>query len=161
MNDISPLNMNEPIFDVAQLAHVELLTPDLEGTLHFFKDLLGLQETERRAQSVYLRGYEEQYHHSLKVTAAPRAGLGHVAWRARSPQALERRVAAIEATGLGRGWIDGDVGHGRAYRFDTPEGHPMELLWDVDYFTASAGRRRPCAIVRQEASADRGASSPH
>ena len=39
MNDISPLNMNEPIFDVAQLAHVELLTPDLEGTLRFLKDL--------------------------------------------------------------------------------------------------------------------------
>ena len=143
MNDISLVTMNEPIFDVAQLAHVELLTPDLEGTLHFFKDLLGLQETERRAQSVYLRGYEEPYHHSLKVTAAPRAGLGHVAWRARSPQALERRVAAIEATGLGRGWIDGDVGHGRAYRFDTPEGHQMELLWDVDYVTASAGNETP------------------
>ena len=81
--------MDEPIFDVAQLAHVELLTPDLEGTLCFFKDLLGMQETERRAGSAYLRGYEEQYHHSLKVTAAPRAGLGHVAWRARSPQALD------------------------------------------------------------------------
>ena len=49
MNDMSPLNMMEPIFDVAQLAHVELLTPDLEGTLCFFKDLLGLEETERRA----------------------------------------------------------------------------------------------------------------
>jgi catechol 2,3-dioxygenase-like lactoylglutathione lyase family enzyme len=139
----SPLNVNEPIFDVAQLAHVELLTPDLEGTLCFFKELLGAQETERRDQSVYLRGYEEQYHHSLKVTAAPRPGLGHVAWRARSPQALERRVAAIEATGLRRGWIDGDVGHGPAYRFETAEGHRMELLWDVDYVTASAGQETP------------------
>jgi catechol 2,3-dioxygenase-like lactoylglutathione lyase family enzyme len=140
---MSPLNMNEPIFDVAQLAHVELLTPDLEGTLNFFRDLLGAQETERRGQSVYLRGYEEQYHHSLKVTAASHPGLGHVAWRARSPQALARRVAAIEATGLGRGWIDGDEGHGRAYRFNTPEGHPMELLWDVDYVTAAAGKETP------------------
>ena len=51
MKDISPLNMNEPIFDVAQLAHVELLTPDLEGTLHFFKDLLGVEETERSGLS--------------------------------------------------------------------------------------------------------------
>ena len=136
----SPRTGDEPIFDVAQLAHVELLTPDLEGTLRFFKDLLGLEETERSAQSAYLRGYEEQYHHSLKVTVAPRAGLGHVAWRARSPQALERRVAAIEATGLGRGWTIGDVGHGRAYKFETPEGHRMELLWDVDYVTAPAGK---------------------
>jgi catechol 2,3-dioxygenase len=138
---MSPMNANEPIFDVAQLAHVELLTPDLEGTLHFFKELLGMHETERHGGSVYLRGYEEQYHHSLKVTAAPRAGLGHVAWRARTPQGLERRVAAIEATGLGQGWIDGDIGHGPAYRFETPEGHSMELFWDVEYFTAPAGRK--------------------
>ena len=144
---MSPLTASEPIFDVAQLAHVELMTPDFDGTLRFFKDLLGMQETERQARSAYLRSYEEQYHHSLKVTAAPRAGLGHVAWRARSPQALERRVTAIEAAGLGRGWIERDAGHGRAYRFDSPEGHPMELLWDVDYVTASAGQQRLCAIV--------------
>ena len=44
---LPPRHADEPIFDVAQLAHVELLTPDLEGTLCFFKDLLGMQETER------------------------------------------------------------------------------------------------------------------
>ncbi|WP_027997401.1 VOC family protein [Sinorhizobium arboris] len=134
---------SEPIFDVAQLAHVELLTPDFDGTLYFFKDLMGMQETERHDRSAYLRGYEEQYHHSLKVTEAQHAGLGHVAWRTRSPQALERRVAAIEAAGLGRGWIDGDVGHGRAFSFETPEGHPMELLWDVDYVTVPSGQETP------------------
>ncbi len=136
----SPRNGDEPIFDIAQLAHVELLTPDLEGTLGFFKDLLGLEETERSARSAYLRGYEEQYHHSLKVTKAPRAGLGHAAWRVRTPRALQRRATAIEATGLGRGWIKGDLGHGRAYQFESPEGHRMELFWDVDYVTPPAGK---------------------
>jgi hypothetical protein len=110
----------EPIFDVAQLAHVEILTPKLNDTLWFFKDLLGLEETERSGKSVYLRAYEDYYHHSLKVTEADQPGLGHVAWRVTSPQALERRVQAIEAVGLGRGWIDGDHGHGRAYQFTTP-----------------------------------------
>jgi hypothetical protein len=38
--EMSSMNLNEPIFDVAQLAHVEVLTPALEGTLWFFKDLL-------------------------------------------------------------------------------------------------------------------------
>ncbi|MER8827593.1 VOC family protein [Mesorhizobium sp. M0938] len=132
--------LSEPIFDVAQLAHFELLTPDLDGTLRFFMDFMGMQETERRGKSAYLRGYEEQYHHSLKVSEAQHAGLGHVAWRTRSPQALERRVAAIEATGLGRGWIDGDAGHGRAFRFETPEGHQMELLWDIDYVSVPPGQ---------------------
>jgi catechol 2,3-dioxygenase len=130
----------EPIYDVAHLAHVELLTPDPDGSLSFFRDLLGMQETARAGGSVYLRGYEEQYHHTLKLTAAPHAGLGHVAWRSRSPQALERRVAAIEAAGLGDSWSDGDLGHGRAYRFTTPEGHPMEIFWDVEYVTAPPGQ---------------------
>jgi catechol 2,3 dioxygenase len=111
--------------------------------LDFLKNLLGLEETERSARSAYLRGYEEQYHHSLKVSKARRAGLGHVAWRVRTRQALQRRVTAIEATGLGRGWSDGDLGHGTAYQFETPEGHRMELFWDVDYVTPPAGKETP------------------
>lgn len=131
----------EPILDIVQLAHIELLTPDLEGSERFFKTMLGLQETARKGRSIYLRAYEEHYHHSLKLTAATQAGLGHVAWRARSPAALQRRVEAIEATGLGRGWIDGDLGHGKAFQFDTPAGHRWEIFYDVEYFAAAADDR--------------------
>ena len=126
----------EPINDVAQLAHVEYLTPKPDETLLFFKELLALEETERDGQSVYLRAYEDFYHHTLKVTESNEAGMGHCAWRASSPQALERRVQAIEASGLGKGWSDGDLGHGPAYQFETPDGHSMELLWEVDYYVA-------------------------
>ena len=83
-----------------------------------------MQETARTGGSVYLRGYEEQYHHSLKLTAAPQAGAGHVAWRSRSPQALERRVAAIEAAGLGRGWTDGDARPRPRLPLRDPRGSP-------------------------------------
>jgi catechol 2,3-dioxygenase len=122
----------EPCFDVAQLAHTELLTPKIEESLSFFRDILGMQETGRAGQSVYLRAFEESYHHSLKLTEAATAGMGHCAWRTSSPQALERRVAAVEATPFAGTWTDGDVGHGPAYAFRTPDGHEMELLWDVD-----------------------------
>ena len=124
---------NEHVFDIAQLAHVELLTPDPERTLWFFADLIGLQETTRDGQSVYLRAYEDFYHHTLKLTESPDAGLGHVAWRATSPEALERRVESIERSGLGIGWTDDQIGHGPAYRFSTPDGHLMEILWEVEY----------------------------
>jgi len=133
----------EPIFDVHQLAHVELLTPDPEGTLHFFRDLLGMEETTRQGNSVYLRAYEDWYHHTLKITEAPQAGLGHVAWRTSSRAALERRVKALEASGHGEGWHDGDLGHGPAYRFRTPDGHPMELLWEVEYAEIPEEKRSP------------------
>ena len=126
----------EPMFEVAQLAHVELFTPKPDDTLWFFKELLGLEESGREGQSVYLRAYEDFYHHTLKITESPQAGMGHVAWRTTSPQALERRARAIEATGLGKGWSDGDQGHGRAYQFTDPDGHNMEILWDVEYYKA-------------------------
>ncbi|MFN3335879.1 MAG: hypothetical protein ACK42I_00055 [Thermomicrobium sp.] len=41
-----------------------------------------------------------------------------------------------EPTGLGQGWIDGDVGHGPAYRFTTPKGHQMEISWEVEWYEA-------------------------
>lgn len=126
--------MQEPIFDTHQLAHVEVLTPKPEETLRFFTDLLGMEVTTRQGQSVYLRAYEDWYHHTLKITESKKAGLGHVAWRTSSPQALERRVKVLEASGYGIGWSEGDLGHGRAYRFTTPDGHPMEILWEVEYY---------------------------
>nr|WP_298818797.1 hypothetical protein [uncultured Chloroflexus sp.] len=62
--------MSEPMFDTHQLAHVEILTPKPDQTLWFFRDLLGMEVTTRQGQSVYLRAYEDWYHHTLKITEA-------------------------------------------------------------------------------------------
>lgn len=123
-------------FDVAQLAHVELLSPKPEETVHFFTEYMGLQVSDRQGQSVYLRAYEDFYHHTLKITESNQAGMKHVAWRTSSLEALERKVSELEKTGYGKGWTDGDLGHGESYQFYTPDGHLMELLWDVEYYEA-------------------------
>ena len=132
---------SEPLFEIAQLAHLEIYSPKPDETVWFFKELLGMEETERTGHSVYLRAYEDFYHHSLKVTEASQAGLGHVGWRTTSPQALTRRVEAIEATGHGLGWTDGDRGHGKAYQFTLPDGHRMELFWEVEYYQPPEEKR--------------------
>jgi catechol 2,3-dioxygenase len=131
----------EPIFDVAQLAHVEIFTPKPERTLWFFRDILGLSESARQGQSVYLRAYEDYYHHTLKITEAKQAGLGHICWRSSSEPALHRRVKVLEESGYGQGWIDGDIGHGHAYQFRDPDGHQMEILWDVEYYEVPADKK--------------------
>nr|WP_307302029.1 catechol 2,3-dioxygenase [Neobacillus niacini] len=135
--------MKEPIFDVAHLAHIEIYSPKVEESVWFFKEILGMEESHRQGDSVYMRAYEDFYHHTLIITQNEEAGLGHVAWRATSPQALERRVREIEATGYGLGWIEGDVGHGPAYQFTTPDGHKMEILWEVDYFKPTEEQATP------------------
>jgi catechol 2,3-dioxygenase len=113
--------------DLAHLAHVELLTPTPDESLRFFTDMFGMAETARRGDSVCLRGWDDYEHHTLKLTASQVAGMGHFAYRANSPEALERRASVIEASGFGKGWTDGDVGHGRADTFTTPDDHHMEI----------------------------------
>src|SRR5688500_1725540 len=93
----------EPLYDVAHLAHIELLTPKPNESLYFFTHLLSLQEVARSGQSVYLRAYGDYAQYTLKLTEARHAGLGHVAWRTTSPAALERRVQALIGQGGGRG----------------------------------------------------------
>src|SRR5215831_14587297 len=68
-----------------------------------------MEVESREGRSVYLRGYGDYLRYSLKLTEAPATGLGHVAFRTWSEEALARRVAAIERSGLGAGWVEGDV----------------------------------------------------
>src|SRR5271165_1267897 len=119
----------EPIFDIAHLGHLELLTPKPEQSLDFFVNILGMTESGRAGDSVFLRGWDDYERYSLKLTGSKTSGLGHAAFRARSPQALERRVAALEASGLGVGWHEGELGHGAAYQFRDPDGHLLEIYY--------------------------------
>jgi catechol 2,3-dioxygenase len=120
--------------DLAHIGHVELLTPRSEDSLRFFEQVLGMEVEATEGRSVFLRGWGDYQRYSLKLTESEQAGLGHMALRAWSPEALERRVAAVEAAGLGQGWIDGDLGHGPAYRFTDPDGHVMELYFETEKY---------------------------
>jgi catechol 2,3-dioxygenase len=121
--------------DIAHLAHIELLTPKPAESEWFFSEVMGMTVSDRRGDSVYLRGWDDYEHHTLKLTAAPKPGLGHFAWRTRSPLALERRAAALEKSNLGLGWSDGDAGHGPAYRFTDPDGHRMEIYYETEWYS--------------------------
>ena len=123
-------------FDLAHLAHVELLTPKPEESLRFFVDVMGMTESGRRGDSVYLRGWDDYEHHTLKLTAAKVAGMGHFAFRATSPEALSGARRSSRSPGLGKGWTDGDLGHGPAYAFTTSDGHNMELYYETEWYKA-------------------------
>jgi len=124
----------EPMFELAEFSSFELFSPVVDETLWFFKDLLGMIETGRQGDSVYLRGWQDPYSHSLKITYRDRPGMGSAGWRAMSQPALERRVKALESTGRGRGWVDGEVGVGDAYEFTLPDGALQRIHWDVEYY---------------------------
>ncbi|WP_193173853.1 catechol 2,3-dioxygenase [Nisaea nitritireducens] len=128
--------MSEPCFDVAHLGHVELLTDKFEESLNFFVNIYGLTESGRDTDSVYLRAFDDYEFHTLKLTRSDTTGVGHIGYRTSSPEALERRVKVIKEMGCGIGWVEGDLGHGRAYRFTDPDGHIFELYYDTNKYIA-------------------------
>ncbi len=132
----------EPCHDVAHLAHVEMYTDRYEESLDFFTRVYGLTLSAEDGASAYLRAYDDYEFHSLKLTRHHTTGVGHIAYRTASPEALARRVSAIEASGYPViGWTDGDHGHGRSFRFMDPFGHVFELYWDTVRYKAPEAER--------------------
>src|SRR6202522_2145171 len=133
-----PAATRPPRHDIAHVGHVELLTPEPEASLRFFVDVLGLTENGREGNSVYLRTWDDYEHHTIKLTAHDTSGIRRVGLRASSQQALEARVRAIEGTGLGLSWKDGDPGIGPTYLFRDPDGHELELYWETQWYVPPA-----------------------
>ena len=143
--------------DIAHIHHAELLTPFPGESERFFVELFGMQVQHRQGQSVFLRGWGETQAYGLKLTEAPLPGLGHLALRTWDEAGLHRRVAALEATGLGDGWNEGDHGHGPGYRFRDPDGHRIELVFDAERYVAPP-ELRPRLKNNPQRHVDRGAS---
>jgi catechol 2,3-dioxygenase len=141
--------MTEPCYDVAHLGHVEVYTDRFDESLDFFTRVYGLTESGREGESAYLRAFDDYEHHTLKLTRHRTTGVGHLGYRTASPEALARRVAAIEALGCGIGWVEGDAGHGRAYRFETPDGHVFELYHDTHDYQPPEGERPALKNIAQ------------
>ena len=122
-----------PSFDVTHLGHVEIYSDKFDESLDFFTRVYGLKLSAMDENSAYLRAWDDYEFCTLKLTKSSTTGVGHIGYRVASPEALERRIATIKASGYNtHGWVDGDLSHGRAYRFEDPFGHIFELYWDTN-----------------------------
>jgi catechol 2,3-dioxygenase len=121
--------MTERIQDVSSLGRLELLTPKLDLSRSYFESVLGMEVASDEGRLIYLRGHGGGAASTLKLTESDGSGIGYVSWRAASPEALERRVYAIQRAGLGDRWDSGDFGRGPAYRFRDPDGRHMEIYY--------------------------------
>ena len=149
--------MPEACFDVAHLGHVEMLTNKFEESLAFFTQVYGLKLSGQDENSAYLRAWDDYEYCSLKLTRSDTTGVAHIGYRCASPEALERRVAAIQASGYKvHGWNDGDDSHGRAFRFEDPFGHVFEVYYDTVWYEAQEDAEK--AALKNTASSFTGAA---
>jgi catechol 2,3-dioxygenase len=133
------LTHRSPTFhDIAHVGHVEILTPDLPRSLDFFRNLIGLVETGRKGDSVYLRAWGDYECCTLKLTAAKTSGLGHLALRTQSNQVFQEMVEHLKSNGIEGVWGDDEFLHGPAFRFHAPDGHALEIYYETEKFKAPA-----------------------
>ena len=129
--------------EIAKLGHVALTTPDLEKSVWFWRDLIGLNEVERAGDTVYLRAWGDWEHHTLSLRATPEATVDHVAWRTRRPEDVDAFAERIRAQGRAVHWVDREAerGQGRAFRFESATGQIFELYYDMEKTRAPEGQR--------------------
>lgn len=150
--------MSEVLF--SQLAHVELISPRPEETVQWMVHVLGLEETTREGQSVYLRGWAEWLHSSLIVTEGAAPAVGHIGWRAYGPDdpvTVAKRLAGSQDA---IGWVESSVGHGRAFRYHAPAGrHVHEIFWETELYDAPPEKAEPDFQNRPQKFPGRGAQA--
>lgn len=127
------------LHEVAHLGHVEVLTPVPDESERFFVDYLGLTRTGAEGDSVFLRAWDDYETTTIKLTASRAAGVGRTNYRASSPDALQRRVAALQEEGIEGRWVDGDPGYGPTFVFDDPDQHEFGLYFESERYAPPAG----------------------
>jgi len=127
---------------IAKLGHVATHTPDLEKSIWFFRDVLGFQLVERDGGVAHFRGLRDWEHHTLSVIASDRRGVDHVAFRTKTPEALDDLAAQFEADGDDVTYVEAgeEAGQGEAIRV-RKFGHPYEFYYDVEKPDAPEGQR--------------------
>jgi catechol 2,3-dioxygenase len=119
---------------LSHLSHVRLAAPDLEASVRFYEEQVGVRVIHRDDTAVYLRTWGDYYQYSLVIEQGDEPAMVSMAWRTSSNEALDEAARLIEAKGVTGTWKDSSFGHGRSYTFTGPYGHTMELFWDVDKF---------------------------
>src|SRR3712207_6047002 len=130
--------------EIAKLGHVAVVTPDLAASEWFFRDVVGLEQTDTQDDTIFLRAWGDNEHHTLSLTAGPEAVIDHIGWRTKRPEHVDAFAHALGGHGLEVTYVEPDEerGQGRAVRFRLPfGGHPFELYYDVERPTAHQDRR--------------------
>ena len=129
---------------IAKLGHVALVTPDLERSVWFFRDVVGLEEVERENGTVFLRSWGDFEHHSLSLTAGSTAEVDHIGWRTSAAEHVEEFAQALTEQGVDLRRVEAgeERGQGEAVRFRIPgAGHRFELYYEIAKPASDAGTR--------------------
>jgi len=116
---------------ILRLSHAELRVPDLELSTAYYTEVVGLIETAREDDRVFLKGWDEQQHHCVILRYAPTYGLETLGFKVQDAADLDELAGRVEAAGIpvkrfGAGELG--PGSGETVRFTAGSGHVIDLV---------------------------------
>jgi len=115
---------------------IQLKVLDLDKTLNFYKDILGLIEVGKTSDGrVMLKAYDEFDHHSVVLRKDSSAGLDYVAFKAVNNDELEAIKDRAEKFGCKVSEVAANSdqpGFGKRYKFTIPTGHEFHVYAEVE-----------------------------
>ncbi|MBW8857728.1 MAG: VOC family protein, partial [Bradyrhizobium sp.] len=124
---------------VSKLGHVALATPDPRAASEFYANMMGLRVSDWiEDRFVFMRsGFE---HHTLNFARAPVRGLHHVAFELRGAAHMHEACDHLARHKLPVLWgpVRHGPGHNTAIYHRNPDGHVVELFFDLDRMTDEA-----------------------
>jgi 2,3-dihydroxy-p-cumate/2,3-dihydroxybenzoate 3,4-dioxygenase len=94
-------------FRYEKLGYAALNVTDLDCSIGFYRDLMGLDLVARDDDAAYLRCSRD--HHNLVLYKAAKPGLRRAAYKVASPTDLDRAFAHLQSHGMEPRWLDDDA----------------------------------------------------
>ncbi|TSI09018.1 VOC family protein [Lysinibacillus sp. BW-2-10] len=129
--------------EIAKLGYIALVSADLEKSLVFFKDVIGLEETTVIDGVHYLRAWGDFQHHTLSIEQGDRGYVRHIGWRTKRKEDVQKFKELLQQQGVPveaiAPWTT--PGIGEVIRFKVPSEHTFELYYDVERPSVDEHRR--------------------
>lgn len=119
---------------ILRLSHVDIKVPDLDLAAAYYSEVMGLGITERVDDQIFFKCWDEEDHHSLRVRYDPRTGIDRFTFKVEREDDLDDLERRVETYGFAVHRVSKgeEIGQGESIRFETPSGHEMELVYDVE-----------------------------
>ena len=122
-----PATVLKPAFNVTRASHMAFTVKDLDRSLEFYTEVGGLVLTERDENVSYLRGVEEDCHHSLVLRKTDgKPACEQIGFRVLTDDDLDAAEEFFQSAGLDPQWADVPFQR-KTLRVRSPQGLPLEF----------------------------------
>ena len=127
------------MFQTYGLSHIQITVSDLNRSVRFYHELLGMKELRRFDHCVMMQ--TPGSHEIITINAKPEphleggkmGGIAHFGFRLREAIEMDKILAEIARLGGKSMTQGGSKESGRLYAFGTdPDGYEIELFWEEE-----------------------------